>query len=162
METWMIVLLVALALLVVWLVTRKKTVDTGTTPTALTYTMIPETPGVDPQNGTPIPNPPPPPPPDVKAPVIPPIANGIIQRALKPSATLSQIPIAGRPIVAASKLPAQIANTAVDKLNSVQTTAARALEHIPVAGKVLAAPLAVGSKVTSGVSNVAKKLTSWL
>ena len=69
---------------------------------------------------------------------------------VSPKAQLQNVPIVGNAAVAAARAPVNIglaANRAVGQ----------ALSHIPVAGKVLAAP----TKVVDSVSSVAKKLSFW-
>jgi hypothetical protein len=119
METWMIVLIVAAAIVVIWLLTRKKTVSTEVAPRALvnTISMQPDTaPGVVPSTGQPPPAPPPAPPPNVPvASYSAARAQNVLRTAISPSAVISHIPVVGSQLAA----PGKAIGSAVSKITAL-------------------------------------------
>jgi hypothetical protein len=154
---WIMLAIVAVVAALLWFFVFRKT-GPGAPRAEINRTIVAaqriQAPGVDPTTGDPPnapPQPPPPPPvPGAPAPARAQILNQAISK-IKPSAAMQHIPVVGPAIVQSTTLPARVATSAVTRVNTV---AAKSLEHIPVVGKTLAAPLNAANKVTSFVSSL--------
>jgi hypothetical protein len=130
METWMILLLIALVAVIIYFATKRTTlaapVDTLAVPIA-------RAPGVSTATGEVYSNPPPPPPPSVTA---------TVMRVANPGTVLQHIPVAGSAVTSVSKLATNAPMRLAAGINN-------SLSHIPVVGSALAAPLNAANKVAS-------------
>jgi hypothetical protein len=141
METWHFVLIVALVAIVLYLAMRRTVLPKPVEPIAL---PIESAPGVSATTGQVVNNVAPPPPRQVTG------AGGSVTsyvRAARPSNVLQNVPVIGNAAATVVRAPTRVAMAVTDKVNS-------SIEHIPIAGKALAAP---GKAVTSAV----KSITSW-
>lgn len=150
METWKILLIiVAVALVIVWFLTRKKTVNESIIPRAL-VSKTSVAPGVIPETGEVPPAPPPPPPPNTT--VSPHVAlTRAVSQAVKlsanPTAALTHVPVVGAvvaPVRAVSSAANRVTFGVTDKVNNT-------LEHVPLVGSTLAAP---GKAISSAAKSV--------
>jgi len=153
---WIILAIVVAVTALLWFFVFRKT-GPGAPRAEINRTIVAaqriQAPGVDPTTGDPPPAPPqPPPPPPVPGAPSPSRAQVInVVKAVRPSAVMQHIPVVGPAIVQATTLPARVVTGVATRIND---TAAKSLEHIPVVGKTLAAPLNAASKVTSFVSSL--------
>ena len=147
METWYIIAILAAVALVIYFFMRRQTLATPPQPVPV---QMPSAPGVSANTGLVPTNPPPPLPPDVYAPGAPsPQSASITSRvrsAIAPSAVIQNIPIIGGVAGRVANVPTAIGFKAADTVND-------ALAHIPVAGKVLAAPGKAATKVLKSISS---------
>lgn len=136
METWMILLLIALVAIILYFAMKRTTLPIPNEPVAV---PIQRAPGVSTTTGEVLNNPPPPPPPSVTA---------RFKAIATPSNVLQHVPVVGGSAATLARLPMKAGFAVTDKINS-------SLSHIPVVGSALAAP---GKAIT----NIGKSLTSWL
>jgi hypothetical protein len=159
METWMLVVIVGIALVIVWYFTKKKTLDSPISrPIALSGKYTPEAaPGVLPQTGETPPAPPPPPPQNV------PVASyqqaklqQVAKTLIQPNALLQHVPFVGSTLSGIESNTRKVAIvTALAPLRTVTNTINNVTAHIPVVGTALAAP-------GKAVANVGNKVASFL
>lgn len=146
---WLLIIAAILGILV-WYFRRNK----APTPAAPRIEKLASAPGVIPSSGELPPNPPPPPPPSAPinnpSPIPASLRTGIAHFA-SPTGVIQNIPLVGKEAAAIAKFPVSVAANVTNKVNTAVTAG---IEHIPVAGKVLAAPQkAFSSAVNKVFSN---------
>ena len=151
MKPWVIVAIGAAVALIGYFLLRKKVAAPPVVmaPTSLSTTPT-VAPGVSPYSGTVPSNIPPPPRDGVATPSIPNQASrgSVAARiaSVSPAGIMQHIPVIGSTAANLMRAPMNIGLAVGDKINS-------SLEHIPVAGKLLAAPGKVASSVLHSISS---------